>query len=511
MFGGVGKTKIAAESLSLSAKATTKAAMKTAPAAEAPSPDRTDWLLLVNAMLGNFVAGLSTRIFMISLPTMAAGLGTDILGIAWALISYQLAGVSLSIVFGRLGDIYGRQKIYTLGFFIVTLSAFLCGVSQNVLQLIVFRFLHGMGGAMSQSASRALAMDAVPEGRAGKAQAFMTMAFHSGFFLGPPLGGLIIDYLHWRAVFFLIFCFGVAGTALSVARLKTKPEAATYRGRASVDYTGAALLIGLTLMLTLLLDQKAAEVIGIARKDVLLLAFGVVCWGFWSHESKSPSPIIHLALFKIRMFAASIVSLLTLSITRGLVSFLLPFYLQGVLGLSPSFMGVIFLAPPIFTLGFSALGGYMADKLGPRIPTTIGVLASLAAVLIGAALRVDSHWLLPTAMLSLTGIGTAFFNTANQAAIIGSAPKEHRGLANGMVHTGFELGHMLGVSLGGLLLALAFEHYSGTPEAAPSAANAPAFVKSLNTSYAAAVAITLVALFTSLMRGSGKIRAAKEA
>ncbi|HEY2989101.1 MAG TPA: MFS transporter [Candidatus Binatia bacterium] len=478
-------------------------------AASTSKNDSTDWLLLVNAMLGNFVAGLSTRIFMISLPTLAAGLGSDILGIAWALISYQLAGVSLSIVFGRLGDIYGRQRTYALGFAIVTLSSFLCGISQNVLQLIVFRFLQGMGAAMSQSASRALAMDAVPEGRAGKAQAFMTMAFHSGFFLGPPLGGLIIDFVHWRAVFFLIFGFAAVGTALSVARLKKKSAPAASSERHTVDYAGAGLLIGLTVVLTLLLDHKAADLIGVARKDVLLAAFGAALWGFLTHENRAPSPIIHLALFRIRMFTYSVVSLLTLSITRGLVSFLLPFYLQGVLGLSASFMGLIFLAPPVFTVSLSAVGGHMADKLGPRVPTTIGVLASLAAVVIGAMLQVDSHWVWPTTMLALTGIGTAFFNSANQAAILGSAPKEHRGLANGMVHTGFELGHMLGVSLGGLLLAMAFEHFSGTPGAAPSAENPPAFVKSMNTSYVAASLITLIALVTSLMRGSGKIRAAE--
>jgi multidrug resistance protein len=479
--------------------------------ASASKNERTDWLLLINAMLGNFVAGLSTRIFMISLPTLAVGLGADILGIAWALISYQLAGVSLSIVFGRLGDIYGRQKMYALGFAIVTASSFLCGVSQNLLQLIVFRFLHGLGAAMSQSASRALAMDAVPEGRVGKAQAYMTMAFHSGFFLGPPLGGLIIDYVDWRAIFFLIACFGVVGTALSIARLKKKSAPAAPPRRAAVDYGGATLLIVLTFVLTLLLDKKAAELIGIARKDVLLLAFGAALWGFLAHEGKSPSPVMQLALFKIRMFAASVASLLTLSITRGLVGFLLPFYLQGVLHLSPSFMGLIFLAPPIFTVSLSAVGGHMADKIGPRAPATIGVLASLAAVLIGAALRVDSHWMLPTAMLALTGLGTAFFNSANQAAILGSVPKEHRGLANGMVHTAFELGHMLGVSLGGLLLALAFEYFSGTPGATPSAENAPAFVQSMNTSYVAAAVITLVALSTSLMRGSGKIQAAEGA
>lgn len=467
-----------------------------------------DRLLLINAMLGSFLAGLSARIFMISLPSVANGLGSDILAIAWALISFQLAGVSLSIVFGRLGDIYGRNTIYGLGFIILTFSSFLCGVSQNALQLIVFRFLQGVGAAMTQSAGRALAMDAMPAGSEGKAQGIMTMAFHSGFFVGPPLGGLIIDYIHWRGVFFFIAFFGLAGVVLSALRSKRRSKAAVAAARPQVDYMGAGLLIALTVMLTLLLDRKAAEAVGLGQKSFLALAFAGTLWGFLSHERRASSPMMNLSLFKIRMFSYSVVSLLTLSITRGLVGFLTPFYLQGVLQITPSFMGIIFLAAPIFTITLSTVGGHMTDKLGPRIPATIGVLASLAAVLIGASLRVDSSWMLPTAMLGLTGIGTAFFNSSNQAAIIGSVPREHRGFANGMVHTAFELGHMLGVSVGGLLLALAFEYYSGMPGVTPSAGNPLAFVSSMNASYVAAIALTIVALFTSLMRGSGKIRAA---
>lgn len=469
-----------------------------------------DWFLLINTMLGSFLSGLSARIFMISLPSVANGLGSDILGIAWALISFQLAGVSLSIVFGRLGDIYGRNTIYGLGFIILTASSFLCGASQNALQLIVFRFLQGVGAAMTQSAGRALAMDAMPAGFEGKAQGIMTMAFHSGFFVGPPLGGLIIDYIHWRGIFFLIAFFGLVGIALSTIRSKKELKPAFTASRPSIDYLGAGLLISLTMLLTLLLDRKAAEAVGLGQKGFLAIVFAGTLWGFLAHESKAPSPMINLSLFKIRMFTYSVVSLLTLSITRGLVGFLMPFYLQGVLQITPSFMGIMFLAPPIFTITLSAVGGHMTDRVGPRIPATIGVLASLGAVLIGACLRVDSPWVLPTAMLGLTGVGTAFFNSSNQAAIIGSVPKEHRGFANGMVHTAFELGHMLGVSVGGLLLTLAFEYYSGIPGVTPSAENPLAFVSSMNASYVAAMALTLIALFTSLMRGSGKIQAAAE-
>ena len=351
-------------------------------------------------------------------------------------------------------------------------------------------------------------MDAMPAGSEGKAQGIMTMAFHSGFFVGPPLGGLIIDYIHWRGIFFLIAFFGLTGIALSTMRTKKGLKPAFAASRPSVDYLGAGLLISLTMLLTLLLDRKAAEAVGLGQRGFLAIAFAGTLWGFLSHESRAPSPMINLSLFKIRMFTYSVVSLLTLSITRGLVGFLMPFYLQGVLQITPSFMGIMFLAAPIFTISLSAVGGHMTDRVGPRIPATIGVLASFAAVLIGAYLRVDSPWMLPTAMLGLTGIGTAFFNSSNQAAIIGSVPKEHRGFANGMVHTAFELGHMLGVSVGGLLLTLAFEYYSGMPGVTPSAENPLAFVSSMNASYVAAMALTLIALFTSLMRGSGKIQAA---
>jgi MFS family permease len=469
---------------------------------------RVHWLLLINAMLGQFLAGLSSRIFMISLPSVANGLQSDILGIAWALISYQFAGVSLALVFGRLGDIYGRQTIYSLGFIILTVSSFLCGISQNVLQLILFRFLQGVGGAMTQSAGRALAMDAMPEGSEGKTQGFMTMAFHSGFFIGPPVGGLIIEYVHWRGVFFFLVPIGLVGIALSTKRSNVRSRSPASALRPSVDYLGAGLLILLTVMLALLLDRKAAELVGLGQQGFLTLVFAGVLWGFLAHESKTSSPMINLPLFKIRMFTYSVVSLFILSITRALVGFLMPFYVQEILDISPSFMGIMFLAPPIFTITLSAVSGHMTDRIGPRIPASLGVLASLVAVLIGASLRVDSHWILPTVMLGFTGIGTAFFNSANQAAIIGSVPREHRGFANGMFHTASELGHMLGVSLGGLLLSLAFEYYSGKPGLTPSAENPGVFVSSMNVSYMVGVVLSLVALSTSFMRGTGKIQVA---
>jgi MFS family permease len=464
-----------------------------------------DWLLLSNAIVAQFLGGLSVRIFMVSLPSIADDLGADILSVSWALISFQLAGLSLSIIFGRLGDIYGRLTIYGLGFLVFTVSSFLCGVSQTVLQLIVFRFIQGVGAAMTRATARALAMDAMPHGAEGKAQGIMTAVYHTGFFLGPPLGGFIVEYVHWRAVFFVIVPVALVGIALSYLKQSKNLGSPPSGTRPPIDYRGAVFLISLALMLTLLLDRRISEIIGAWHKGVLAVIFVATAWRFLAHEAKAPSPIIALSLFGIRMFKYSIVSLVANSVVQGTVSFLLPFYLQNILDMRPTVMGAIFLVPPVFALTLAALAGHLTDRIGPRVPASIGITTLIGALLLGANLAVDSHWILPVAMLAFSGIGTAFFNSANEAAIIGSVPKENRGFAGGMVRTGFDLGHMLGVSLSGLIMLVAFRHHAGAPDAVPDPGNPIAFVSAINTSYSVAVILSLIALLASFMSGKGRI------
>jgi EmrB/QacA subfamily drug resistance transporter len=465
---------------------------------------RIEWLVLANAMLGNFLAGVSTRTFLIGLPSVADGLATDILGVSWAIISFQLASISLSIVFGRLGDIYGRNQIYGLGFLTITASAALCGLAQNVFQLIAFRFLQGVGSAMTQSAGRALAIEAMPEGSVGRAQGLMTMAFHSGFFVGPPLGGLIIDHLNWRWIFFLIVPIGVAGIILTSLHLGGGIAPGPRTARRPVDYAGSAMFIALMIMLIILLDQRVAERVGAGQMSVLTLALAGMLLGFLVHESRAPSPMINLSLFRIRIFAYSIISAFALATTYGLVDFVMPFYLQEVLHLAPSFIGIIFLTAPVFTIALAPLGGHLADRIGPRIPATIGVIPLLISSLLGVFLRVDSHWLLPTAMLGLTGMGNALFNAPNHTAIFGALPKEDRGFATGIIHTIFGLGHILGISVGGMLLTIAFRHYAGIPGATPHPDHPSAFVSAMNVCYLAALLMSVVALCFSLTRGDAK-------
>jgi EmrB/QacA subfamily drug resistance transporter len=468
----------------------------------------TDVLLLVNAMMGQFISGVATRVFIVSLPTIATALNADILSVSWALIAYQLAGISLSVVFGRLGDIHGRYAIYGSGFVVMTISSVLCGLAPSVGWLIVFRLVQGIGAAMIASATRVLAMEASPEGAEGRANGFMTMSYHGGLLLGPPLGGLVIDLLSWRWIFFLLVPIGVAGTALTVVRARGRREAPRERP-GDVDYVGAAILVVLTVMLTLVVDRRSADAIGAGSSGVMLGAFAVGLAAFIVHERRAVNPVVNLGLFRIRMFVFSVLSLLVFATTSSILTFLLPFYIQDVLHRSPSFMGLLFLSAPVLTISLAVLAGHLTDRVGPRIPATIGLSVIMAAFAIGAGLKVDSHWILPGLLLAFTGIGQGFFNTPNQTAIIGSVPRAYRGFATGLVQMMFGLGSLLGISLGGALLTQMFRYYSGNLDATPSAEAPAAFVAAMNATYAVCFVLMTVALAASLMRGGRRIEAAE--
>jgi EmrB/QacA subfamily drug resistance transporter len=464
---------------------------------------RINYLLLATALLGTFFSGTATRIVSISLPTVAQSLGTDLLGVSWALLSYQLSNIGLSVIFGRISDLWGREKMFTLGFLVFAASSLFCGFSQSVLQLILARFVQGIGGAMLQSSSRALAAESVSEDLAGRAQGYMTTAHHVGFILGPSIGGLMIDYFSWRWSFFLLAPVGFSGAVLALANLKrrrlTPPPHAV-----SIDYLGAALLFGITTTLVFLFDRRTQQVISDSTQLGLTLFLALSLAAFLAHEWTAKHPFVHLELFKIRRFSLSVVSLLVLAMCYSLTAFLLPFYLQDVLQLTPTQVGVLFMAPSVLTVALAPLSGYLTDRLGPRVPATFGGFFMMASLALGGLLRTDSHWLLPAALIVVGAITNGIFNPANSTAMISMMPREHRGFASAVNHVTFGFGNVLGVALGGLSMSLAFEHYTGTPTTTLTTANPSGFVAALNATFVAAVGLSVIAVCTSALGGSKK-------
>jgi len=467
---------------------------------------RINWLLLINAALGNFLAGTASRIFSVSLPTVAASLETTIVGISWAVIAYQISQISLSLIFGRIGDIYGRHTLFGLGLVVSSIGALLCGLSQNVTQLIAFRLFQGVGASMTQSQGRALAMEALPKESSGRAQGFMTTAFHSGVLIGPSIGGLIIDYIHWRAVFFFLIPIGLAGMALTlINRWKGNIPKRSFTAQSSeaIDYLGALLLIVATVVLIACVDHRIMEALAPTVRIVLVIGFVFFFCAFLYREWTTPSPILDLSLFRIRMFSLSSLALLLVGVSQVMIGFVLPFYLQDVLHLRPSFIGVLFVSAPVFTVTLSPFVGWAVDKMGPRLPATVGIMFLAGAGFLGSFLSTNSHWSAAVAVLALWGLATALFFTSNHTAMISSVPAQHRGVATGAIYVMFGLGTTFGVSLGTLLLTAAFRYYSGDATAIPTPTNPTVFVQAMNFSFLVGGFMALVAMFCSAMRGQG--------
>ena len=202
------------------------------------------------------------------------------------------------------------------------------------------------------------------------------------------------------------------------------------------------------------------------------------------------------------MFGFSTVSLLVMALVYAVSTFLLPFYLQEILYLSPSFIGVLFVIAPVVTVVLAPLSGYLADRFGPRLPATAGALIFALSALLGAFLAIESHWLVPALMLALWGLSNGLFNPANGFAMINSVPKAHMGIASGSITLMFNLGAVLGVSLGGLLWTTIFRWHTGDPYAVPTTADPGAFVAGINITFLAAAGVTAVAVILSSLRGA---------
>lgn len=470
---------------------------------------RINYLLLATALLGTFFSGTANRIVAISMPTVARSLGTDLFGVSWALLAYQLSNIGLAIIFGRLADLWGREKIFAAGFLVFALSSLLCGLSQTVTQLIGFRFLEGIGGAMVQSSARALASEAVPEEMGGRAQGSMTIAHHTGFLLGPGIGGVMIDYFSWRWSFFFLTPIGLLGALVTFASIMRRRGATPHKKIASIDYVGALLLVATTSSLVLIFDRRSLQLIGGNVKFLLIAIFGLCLGALLIQESKTKAPFISLPLFRIRRFSFSVLSLLIIAMCYAITGFLVPFYLQGVLHLSASVAGLVFMTPSILTIGLAPLSGYVADRLGPRVPATTGAVFMVGSLLLGAFLNTDSHWSVAALQVVLGAVTNGLFNPANSLAMIGMMPKEHRGFASAMNHVTFGVGNVLGIALGSFSMALAFEYHTGLAGVSPTTDMPEAFVAAFNATFLSAAVLSIGAVAASLARGTEKVQSVR--
>jgi MFS family permease len=432
------------------------------------------WIALSNTTLGMLMATINSSILLISLPAIFRGIHLDPLQpgnvgyLLWMLMGYLVASAVLVVAFGRLGDLYGRVRMYNAGFLIFTLASVALaltpvGGTAGARWLIGMRVVQGVGGALLMANSMAILTDAFPADQRGMALGINQVAALAGSFIGLLVGGALAG-TDWRAVFWVSVPFGVLGTVWAYLRL----HEAGRRSPGGTDWVGnltfAGGLVAVLVAVTYGIQPYGGHTMGWTRPLVLgLLGGGLALLAlFLAVERRVAEPLFHLDLFGIRAFAAGNLAGLLASIGRGGLQFMLILWLQGIwlplhgygFAATPLWAG-IYMVP--LTLGFLVAGpvsGWLSDRHGARPFATGGMLLTAASFAALMLLPVDFPYLVFAALLLANGIGSGLFAAPNTAAIMNSVPAPQRGAASGMRATFQNVGFVVSIgSFFSLLIA----------------------------------------------------------
>ena len=463
------------------------------------------WVALSNTTIGTLMSSLDTNIVLIALPTIGRELpNTTLLDLLWTLLGYQLITASVLVNFGRLSDMFGRVRLYNLGFAVFTIGSALCSLSQSGLELVSFRMVQALGSAFLFSNSAAILTDAFPLNERGKALGINQTSIVAGSVVGLVLGGILTSTIGWRSIFWVNIPIGIFATAWShykLRELSRPPQGQKIDLIGNLTFAGglASILAGTTLYIIAGLSLTAALLL-ICAGGTLLIAFLFV-------ETRVTMPMLALSLFRIRQFAAGNLAIILNSLARGAVTLVLVFYLQGPSMRLDAFTAGLYLIPTSVSLAvFGPVSGWLSDRYGARLLSTLGLLVSSVGFLMLTQLGSTTTFPGLALPLVFVGSGMGLFASPNRASIMNSVPAEERGIASGISTTFVNVGSTLSLACAFLIMATVtpvkglVAIFIGTGATGSSSA-APGFISSIHLVFVVSTLFLLVAMVPSALRG----------
>jgi EmrB/QacA subfamily drug resistance transporter len=425
----------------------------------------------------------------VALPSIQAEFAANAVVLSWVATSYLLAIAVFLVPFGKIADIYGRKKIFTLGLSFYTGSSLLAIFSFSMPALIAMRVLQGIGAAMFVTTGMAILTSIFPPARRGKAIGIYVSAVYIGLSVGPFAGGFLTRYLGWRSLFAVVVPFGAASIFATLKFLKgewadARGEKLDIRGSILYGFSILALIYGASLL------PRAVSLV-----LMVIGLFGL--WMFIRYEIGIRNPVFEIGLFnRNRLFAfSSLAALINYSATFG-ITFLLSLYLQYIKGFPPQYAGSILVAQPVVMAIFSPLAGRLSDRVEPRLIASAGMVITALGLFSLVFIGTDTSRTLIIATLVFLGFGFALFSSPNMNAIMGAVERKHFGIASGTVATMRLLGQMASMAIAMVVFAI----FIGREPISPS--NYAQFLQSVKVSFLIFSILCTIGILFSLMRGA---------
>lgn len=378
------------------------------------------------------MASLDRNIVIIALPSIANELHTSLITLVWIAIGYWVVTASMLLTFGRLADMFGRVKLYNLGFALFTIGSGLCCVSQTGEQLIVFRIIQALGAAFIFSNSSAILSDSFPESERGKALGINQISIVVGSVMGLVIGGALTSYFGWRSIFWINIPIGIFATIWAFSKLK---ELGTIK-KEKIDWLGNLLFAGGLISILLGITFGSFHLLNIFEITIFILAGISLLVLFYKNEKKVSFPMMDLSLFKLRLFTSSNIAIFFNSLARGAFTFVMVFFLQGPTMLLNPLESGIYLIPVSLALAIVApITGWFYDKYRSQIISQTGLIVSAIGFILLATMGSRISYVDAILPLALIGAGMGIFTSPNRATIMNSVPPNRRGVAAGISTT----------------------------------------------------------------------------
>ena len=454
------------------------------------------WWILVAVSMFTFMSTLDGSIVNIALPTISKDMQVPMNQSEWIVSIYLMMVCACLLLFGKIGDSWGKIKIYRIGTLIFVIGSLLCGFNHSLAFLLFARVIQALGAAMTMATNTGIITEVFPMNERGRALGMIGAFVSLGSIAGPGLGGLILAHFSWAYIFWINVPVGIITMVISE---KFLPKDITLSGQ-KIDMGGFAAIAAtiLTFFGGVFLGQEHGFLTLI---PLVLFALAIISFIVFLYvEKKVKLPLITFSIFKNKVFTMSLITALLIFSSNFFVNVVIPFYLQSARGLSPSYAGLLMMVFPFLMVIGSPLSGYLTDKIGPEILVLIGLGMLSVTQLMYMFMHADSplwYYVIATAIM---GLGNSLFQSPNNTMVMSSVTKENLGVAGSLNSFARNLGMVIGISMATTILYNAMSSKMGERVTTYIANRPDVFIYGMKITFLGSFLLCLVALLLTLYR-----------